>query len=336
MDSLTHTVLGACVGEVIAGKKIGKHAMFWGALANNIPDIDVVTSFWMNQADSLLAHRGFTHSILFAFLFPPILAFIFQRFYKNKNMHFRDWLLIFGTGMFIHIFIDALTCYGTGWFEPFSHKRVSMNILFVADPLYTIAFIVSFIALLIIKKRKESRTVWAKWAIYISSAYIVFASFIKLNIDSHFKEELKSQNITYNKYFTTPAPLTSFLWYMVAKSDSGFYMGYRSIFDKSDTVPLQYRKQNENLIAALPESNDLLKLKRFSKDYYSAEKSGDTLYFNDIRFGTTGGWERPNEDFVFRYILNEGMNNDLVIQRGRMKSAGKDAIKSLWERVKGK
>jgi inner membrane protein len=90
------------------------------------------------------------------------------------------------------------------------------------------------------------------------------------------------------------------------------------------------------MIAALPASSELLKLKRFSKDYYSAEKSGDTLYFNDIRFGTTGGWERPNEDFVFRYILNEGMNNDLVIQRGRMKSAGKDAIKSLWERVKGK
>ena len=44
----------------------------------------------------------------------------------------------------------------------------------------------------------------------------------------------------------------------------------------------------------------------------------------------------PNEDFVFRYILNEGMNNDLVIQRGRMKSAGKDALKSLWERAKGK
>ena len=61
MDSLTHTVLGACLGQLIAGKKIGKKAMLWGAIANNIPDIDVITSAWMGQADSLLAHRGFTH-----------------------------------------------------------------------------------------------------------------------------------------------------------------------------------------------------------------------------------------------------------------------------------
>jgi inner membrane protein len=335
MDSLTHTVLGACVGQVIAGKKIGKHAMFWGALANNIPDIDVITSFWMNQADSLLAHRGFTHSILFALLFSPLLAWIFKRFYKNKNMLFRDWLLIFGSGMFIHIFIDSLTCYGTGWFEPFNHKRVTMNILFVADPLYTIALFVAFIALLILKNKNKSREKWASWAIYLSSAYIVFAAFVKISIDKHFTAELKDKHIAYTNYFTTPAPLTSFLWYMVAKSDSGFYLGYHSLFDKSDTVPLRYHPQNDELISTLPPSNELLKLKRFSKNYYTAEKSGDTIYFNDIRFGTTGGWEKPNEDFVFRYRLNEGLNNDLVIQRGRMKSAGKEALTSLWERIKG-
>ena len=65
MDSLTHTLLGACLGEVIAGKKIGKKAMLIGAIANNIPDIDVLSSLWMSQPDSLLAHRGFTHSVLF-------------------------------------------------------------------------------------------------------------------------------------------------------------------------------------------------------------------------------------------------------------------------------
>ena len=78
MDSLTHTVIGACIGDAIAGKKIGKKAMLWGAIANNIPDIDVITSLYMNQADSLLAHRGFTHSILFALLLSPLLAFLFS------------------------------------------------------------------------------------------------------------------------------------------------------------------------------------------------------------------------------------------------------------------
>ncbi len=335
MDSITHTVLGACVGEAIAGKKLGKHAMFWGALANNIPDVDVITSFWMSQADGLLAHRGFTHSILFALLFSPLLAFILVRWHKNKQMHFRDWLFIFGSGMFIHIFIDALTCYGTGWYEPFHHHRVTMNVLFVADPFYTIALLISFVALLILKAKKKSRIKWTRFGLWISTLYIVYAFLNKITIDSDFRKELDRQHISYSNYFSTPAPLNNFLWYLVAKNDSGFYMGYRSVFDKSDEVKLNFRQKNESLISSIPADPDILKLKRFSKGYYALEKINDTLYFNDIRFGTTGGWADSTRSFVFRYSLEKEANNDLVIQRGRMESAGKEALSSLWERVCG-
>jgi hypothetical protein len=40
MDSITHIAVGACIGEVFAGKKIGKKAMWLGAAANSLPDID--------------------------------------------------------------------------------------------------------------------------------------------------------------------------------------------------------------------------------------------------------------------------------------------------------
>ncbi|HLP38350.1 metal-dependent hydrolase, partial [Lacibacter sp.] len=66
MDSITHIALGACIGEAFFEKGFGKKAMLWGALAQSIPDIDFVASFWMGTADDLLAHRGFTHSLLFA------------------------------------------------------------------------------------------------------------------------------------------------------------------------------------------------------------------------------------------------------------------------------
>ena len=335
MDSITHTVLGACVGEALAGKKLGKHAMFWGALANNIPDVDVITSFWMSQADSLLAHRGFTHSILFALLFPFILAFILSRWHKNKLMLFKDWWILIASGMFIHIFIDSLTSYGTGWFEPFSHHRVTMNVLFVADPFYTLSLLVSFVALLFIKGKKKSRIKWTNFGLWISTLYIGYAFINKAIIDSDFKKELSRQNIQYTNYFSTPAPLNNFLWYLVAKNDTGFFLGYHSMFDKTDEIDLNYRSKNENLLSGLETDNDLLKLKRFSKGYYSSEKINDTLFLNDLRFGTTGGWKDPSADFVFRYCLEKDANNDLVIQRGRFKSAGKDALTSLWKRICG-
>ncbi len=335
MDSLTHTVLGACVGEALAGKKLGKHAMFWGALANNIPDVDVITSFWMSQADSLLAHRGFTHSILFALVFPFILAFILSRWHRNKHMLFKDWWMIIASGMFLHIFIDSLTSYGTGWYEPFSHYRVTMNVLFVADPFYTISLLISFAALLFIKGKKKSRRKWTNFGLWISTLYIGYAFINKAIIDNDFKKELSRQNISYTNYFSTPAPLNNFLWYLVAKNDTGYFLGYRSMFDKKNEIDLNYRSKNENLLTGLETDNDLIKLKRFSNGYYSSEKINDTLFLNDLRFGTTGGWADPSADFVFRYCLEKDANNDLVIQRGRFKSAGKDALTSLWKRICG-
>ena len=335
MDSITHTVLGACVGEALAGKKLGKHAMFWGALANNIPDVDVITSFWMSQADSLLAHRGFTHSILFALVFPFILAFILSRWHRNKHMLFKDWWMIIASGMFLHIFIDSLTSYGTGWYEPFSHYRVTMNVLFVADPFYTISLLISFAALLFIKGKKKSRRKWTNFGLWISTLYIGYAFINKAIIDNDFKKELSRQNISYTNYFSTPAPLNNFLWYLVAKNDTGYFLGYRSMFDKKDEIDLNYRSKNENLLSGLETDNDLIKLKRFSNGYYSSEKINDTLFLNDLRFGTTGGWADPSADFVFRYCLEKDANNDLVIQRGRFKSAGKDALTSLWKRICG-
>ena len=41
MDSLTQIVLGAAVGEAVLGKKVGNKAMFYGAIAGTVPDLDL-------------------------------------------------------------------------------------------------------------------------------------------------------------------------------------------------------------------------------------------------------------------------------------------------------
>src|SRR5438552_3734992 len=128
--------------------------MLIGAIANNIPDVDVISSLWLKSPDSLLAHRGFTHSLLFLILFTPLASYYMPKISK-WSISFRDWLLLIGSGMLIHIFIDAFTTYGTGWFEPFSHYRVSFNTIFIVDPLYTIAPLVAAIALLVMRATRK-------------------------------------------------------------------------------------------------------------------------------------------------------------------------------------
>ena len=79
MDSLTQIVLGAAVGEVVLGRKVGNKAMLWGAIAGTIPDLDVYQSLIFDSLTANELHRGFSHSILFSLIFAPLLAWILVR-----------------------------------------------------------------------------------------------------------------------------------------------------------------------------------------------------------------------------------------------------------------
>lgn len=70
-------------------------------------------------------------------------------------MSFQRWLVLIQSGLFIHIIIDAFTAYGTGWFEPFSHYRVSFNTLFILDPLFSLPMIISAVVLIFLKKMRS-------------------------------------------------------------------------------------------------------------------------------------------------------------------------------------
>ncbi len=91
MDSITQIVLGAGVGELILGRKLGNRAMVWGGIAGTIPDLDVLSSPFMTAAESLHAHRGFSHSIFFVLLAPLVYSFVLTKLYKNDFYLSRPW-----------------------------------------------------------------------------------------------------------------------------------------------------------------------------------------------------------------------------------------------------
>jgi len=335
MDSVTHIVLGACIGEVIAGKELGRKAMLWGALAQTFPDIDVIAEMWLDTPSNLLAHRGFTHSILSCLLFTPIFAAMTRRIHSKANISFQRWMALFAIEMFCHLLLDSQNAYGTGLFEPFSHVRVSFNTMFVADPLFTIVALIASIVLLIFRKKEKRRLSWATAGIAASALYLSVCVVNKLIVTSEVKDMLQKQHVVYNENFVTPTPLNNLLWYVVANDDSGSFVGYRSILDKQQSLELTYFKRNEDLLNGVELDAGIQKLKRFSKGYYLAQKWGDTLVFNDLRFGQMIGWKDPNEKFVFHYYLQYPAHNSVVIQRGRFAKWDNTAIPTLWRRMMG-
>lgn len=335
MDSLTHIALGACMGEAFAGKKLGKKAMLWGALAQSIPDIDFIASFWMDTPSSLLAHRGFTHSFLFCIIITPLFAFLAEYSHRPHNISLKQWMLFFGSVIFTHIFLDAFNNYGVGWLEPFSHKRFSFNMIYVVDPLFSIWCGLACLAFIYFRKNTIYRKKIWKLGLGFTTIYLLICFGIKIKIDADVKQSLEQQNINYTQYFTTPAPFQNSLWYVVAGDDKGFYVGYKSIFDTQKKIEFTYFPRDNYLLKTTENKEKLYKLKRFSQNFYTVEKWNDTLVFNDLRFGQMKGWENPKGKFVFHYFLKEPYDNSLVVQRGRFVGWNKQTVTSLLERIKG-
>ncbi|MEL6720005.1 MAG: metal-dependent hydrolase, partial [Bacteroidota bacterium] len=109
MDSLTQIVLGAAVGEVVLGKKVGNKAMVWGAIAGTIPDLDIFANFVTDNISATAFHRGITHSIPFAIIAPFVLGWILHQIYSDRPRNDKKWWRDFGL---TYIFFVVLTSIG--------------------------------------------------------------------------------------------------------------------------------------------------------------------------------------------------------------------------------
>ncbi|MDE3236280.1 MAG: metal-dependent hydrolase [Bacteroidota bacterium] len=335
MDSLTHIALGACIGEAFFEKGFGKKAMLWGALAQSIPDIDFVAAFWLSPAENLLAHRGFTHSLLFAALIIPIFALTADKIHRPHNISFTKWILFFTVEVLLHLFIDAFNNYGIGWFEPFSHLRFSFNTIYVADPFFSVWPGIACIVLILLNSHSNRRIFWWRFGVIIPFIYLGYCTINKFKINRDVKEVLTAEQVPYTRYFTTPAPLQNWLWYVVAGNDRGYYVGFRSLFDSKKNIRFEYFPRNDSLLNPISDHEDVQKLIRFSQQFYTVEQWKDTLVFNDLRFGQIIGWKEPRERFVFHYFLQHPEDNKLVVQRGRFAKWDWSIVLSLMKRIRG-
>jgi inner membrane protein len=292
MDSLTQIVLGAACGEIALGEKIGNKALLFGAIGGTIPDLDVFLGniFYSNAIDSMAFHRGFMHSIVFAFIASYFLGLFIHKLYNTgkriDNLTTRkDWTLLFFLAIFTHPILDSFTPYGTQLFLPFSNYRISFNNISVVDPLYTLPFLFCLIITLFYKRTNSKRVTWTKAGIYISSAYMLCTLGNKIYIDTVFKKSFEKANISYLRFRTQPTILNNVLWYGIAETKTDYKVGYYSLFDKSATVNTFISIPKNDSIVNVNEP-DLKRLTWFSDAYYLIEKKENParIIYNDLRY----------------------------------------------------
>jgi inner membrane protein len=319
----------------MGAKSIGKRALIIGGSAQLIPDVDVLFSLTLDPATNALAHRGFTHSFLFVLVITPLLAWSFVRWWRGAALPFNFWIKFLGLQILLHVLLDACNAYGTGWFEPFHHFRVSLHALFVADPFFSIPVGVACCYLLIARASYKGRIKVAIAAIVLSSAYLGYSVANKIIVTNDVERALADQSIPYDKFLTTPTPFNSWLWFIATTGKGGSYVGYRSVFDASSDIDFEFFPRNDSLKALASNSDEIAQLVRFSQGYYTLSWKADTLVFNDLRFGQMLGWQNPRAEFSFHYYLSPALDNKLVLQRGRFAKWDRSGVKAFISRIKG-
>lgn len=343
MDSLTQIVLGAACGEAILGKKIGNKALLFGAIGGTIPDLDVFVGHWMydNEIQAMAFHRGFMHSVLFSVFGTFIFSWlVFKLYNKGKRLHtttLKDWQKLFFWSLLTHPILDCFTPYGTQLFYPFTDYRIAFNNISVADPIYTIPFLICIIVLMFFNRKNIKRKFWLKLGVGISSVYMVLTLINKLYITSIFKSSLIESNIEFNRFRTQPTLLNTILWYGVAETDSAYYLGFYSLFDEENKI--RDWKIIDKVESPIPmDDNNLSTLTWFSDNYYSVKttEKSDVFVYNDLRYALLNPDDENSSLFSFKVYQKNGKWD---IQNSRPDFDENAGVKSLLapmiKRLKG-
>lgn len=332
MDSLTQIVLGAAVGEVVLGKKVGNKAMLWGAVAGTIPDLDVLTRFFTDTVTAIEWHRGFSHSIFFSIVFAPVLGWLVWKLTQKSEATFNNWSWLFFWGLFTHPILDAFTTWGTQLFWPFKTRFAFQNI-FVIDPLYTLPFLVFLILAMFQKRTSSKRRRYNQLGLIVSSSYLLLTLLLKGIAYTKFTDSLEARNISYQDIDTRPTPFNTILWTANINAGDAYLIGNYSFFDSKEIEFTSYPK-NHGLLGDLETKDKVVRLIDIAEGWFTVTEKEGTLFFNDLRFGLIS-LDPAEEQFVFAYRLNVENEIVKVTEEPKYNTDGKKLFSALWERIWG-
>lgn len=142
MDNLTHSLIGAVLGQAGLKRKTGL-AMPTLIIAANLPDIDATCT--VLGMVSLAMRRGITHGPIALLVLPLLLTWAmvaFDRWQDRRGKRPADrppvrpgWLLALAyVGCLSHPLFDWMNSYGIRLLEPFSHRWFYGDALYIVDP----------------------------------------------------------------------------------------------------------------------------------------------------------------------------------------------------------
>jgi len=217
MDPFTHSLTAGVLARSGIRQRIGGEATVALVLASIFPDIDVFSRFWGVSA-AIRNHRGFTHSFLVAPLFALFIASMVFRFGSYKKL----WNL-FGLclmGMYIHIFFDLCTSYGTQIFAPLTNRMYSLDFIVIIDFYFSSILLLALVGSLLFKRRAQ---LIASIGIFCLAGLLLLGGVNHSLALRQMKGMMAEEGIKFIKASAFPQFLSPFRWRGVVETEGAYY-----------------------------------------------------------------------------------------------------------------
>lgn len=340
MDSITQAALGAVCGELVLGRKLGRPAIAWGALFGTLPDLDALLLPFLDTMWDLRLHRGFTHSLLLTLALPWLLARPLARRWKRQKVTPLQAggfvLLAWST----HVLIDCFTIYGTQVWWPFALRPVSLDNLFIIDPLFTLPLLVAVVWGLCYDKKawKKGRGLKvAAWCLSVSAVYVGLSFAAKHKVSRVFGADLARRGVAVERRLEAPAPFSILLWRGLVEREDEIWIAYASLFDEGGAVEWTIVPKGGDTLAQWSEIPEVAEIRRFSQDWCLARPTAKGVWLVDLRFGELREWDRRGLALrpLFAWEYQVDGRGDPLKTTGRERGEADEMLRRLGRRALG-
>ena len=316
MDTPTQALLGAVVGQACFSRKLGKRALWWGALGGAIPDLDVISVAFAGPWGEFLYHRGPTHALWFGPVVGSLLGYGVWRWYARKPEdkaglekgienaaagkglpHPGDpsvrgaWIGLFVLAFLSQPFLDVFTTYGTQLFAPFSNKRFALDAVPIIDPVYSLILVAALAVW--VGTRAERRIRVGRRAAFLSlvlsTAYLFYGFWLNERAGQEVRRQLAAEGITDARVHVYPTIFQVYLRRVVVRSDDEVLVGAITMWNPGTVAWRRFTVPDHPMARKLAETREGRIFDWFASGQVVPRviemKSGFVVEFDDLRYG---------------------------------------------------
>jgi len=338
VDTFTQAALGATIAQAGFSKKLGRRAVWIGAVCGALPDADIISAGFGPWA-SLVHHRGMTHSLTFALVAAPVIGWAVWR-WLDRDETAADtgargsprvrrgtvwlWSQLAFLALVTHPLLDICTSYGTQFLWPFSDARLAIDAVPIIDPIYTFSLFAALIVGRIYRQRLRVGAWAGVIALVLTTGYLGLGYAESRQAQRLATEQLRAEGFEPVHLRAQPSMLV-WMWRIVARdADGNLRVGVVSSYAPNPMTFVSMDRSDDPLVKRALASPRGKLLQWFADGMVGAriEQHGDTtrVMLDDQRYGSV---TEPTAAFWGAYVDFDRNGELVAVERYRNHQPGK-------------